>query len=117
MKLTQSEEDRDSLSQVIAMITEVNFKLENQVDRKHFNDIFYKSAMTKVNRQQSLQKLGQLQQSIEDFPKNGPDIASNSSELVYGKCFSCLDHTFPVHLFYQLYMQETGNLNITGLVQ
>ena len=31
--------------------------------------------------------------------------------------FSCLDHTFPVHLFYQLYMQETGNLNITGLVQ
>ena len=34
------------------------------------------------------------------------------------KCiFSCLDHTFPVHLFYQLYMQETGNLNITGLVQ
>ena len=30
--------------------------------------------------------------------------------------FSCLDHTFPVHLFYQLYMQETGNLNITGLV-
>ena len=32
-------------------------------------------------------------------------------------CFSCLDHTFPDHLFYQLYMQETGNLNITGLVQ
>ena len=24
--------------------------------------------------------------------------------------------TFPVHLFYQLYMQETGNLNITSLV-
>ena len=33
------------------------------------------------------------------------------------KYFSCLDHTFPVHLFYQLYMQETGNLNITGPVQ
>ena len=33
------------------------------------------------------------------------------------KLFSCLDHTFPVHLFYQLYMQETSNLNITGLVQ
>ena len=33
--------------------------------------------------------------------------------------FSCLDHTFPVNLFYQLYnMQETGNLNITiGLFQ
>ena len=31
--------------------------------------------------------------------------------------FSCLDHTFPVHLFYLLYMQKTGNLNITGLVQ
>ena len=31
--------------------------------------------------------------------------------------FSCLDYTFPVHLFYQLYMQETSNLNITGLVQ
>ena len=31
--------------------------------------------------------------------------------------FSCLDHTFPVQLFYQLYMQETGNLNITSLVQ
>ena len=31
--------------------------------------------------------------------------------------FSCLDHTFPVHLFYQLYMQETANLNTTGLVQ
>ena len=31
--------------------------------------------------------------------------------------FLCLDHTFPVHLFYQLYIQETGNLNITGLVQ
>ena len=30
--------------------------------------------------------------------------------------FSCLDHTFPVHLFYQLYMQETGILNITGLL-
>ena len=84
MKLTQSEEDRDSLNQVIAMITPLRSKLENKVERKHFNDIFYKSAMTKVNRQQSLQKLGQLQQSIEDFPKNGPDIASNSSELVYG---------------------------------
>ena len=33
------------------------------------------------------------------------------------KLFSCLDHTFPVHLFYQLYMQEAGNLNITSLVQ
>ena len=33
------------------------------------------------------------------------------------KTFPCLDHTFQVHLFYQLYMQETGNLNITGLVQ
>ena len=31
--------------------------------------------------------------------------------------FSCFDHTFPVHLFYQLYMQETGNMNITSLVQ
>ena len=31
--------------------------------------------------------------------------------------FTSLDHTFPVHLFYLLYMQETGNLNITGLVQ
>ena len=31
--------------------------------------------------------------------------------------FSCLDHTFPVHLFYQRYMQETGDLNITSLVQ
>ena len=26
--------------------------------------------------------------------------------------FSSLDHTFPVHFFYQLYMQETGNLNM-----
>ena len=26
-------------------------------------------------------------------------------------------HTIPVHLFYQLYMQETGNLNITSPVQ
>ena len=31
--------------------------------------------------------------------------------------FSCLDHTFPAHLFYQLYKQETSILNITGLVQ
>ena len=31
--------------------------------------------------------------------------------------FSSLGHTFPVHLFYLLYRQETGNLNITGLVQ
>ena len=28
--------------------------------------------------------------------------------------FSCLDNTFPVHLFYQLYMQETAN-NLEGL--
>ena len=33
------------------------------------------------------------------------------------KYFSCLDHTFPVYHFYQLYMQETSNLYITGLVQ
>ena len=30
------------------------------------------------------------------------------------KKFSCLDQPFPVHLFYQLYIQETDNLNITG---
>ena len=34
-------------------------------------------------------------------------------QTVFHCTFSCLDHTFPVHLFYQLYMQETGNLNIT----
>ena len=32
-----------------------------------------------------------------------------------GFIFSCLDHTFPVHLFYQLYMQETCNLNISAV--
>ena len=31
---------------------------------------------------------------------------------VLGNCI-----TFPVHLLDLLYMQETGNLNITGLVQ
>ena len=30
--------------------------------------------------------------------------------------FSSLDHAFPVHLFYLLYLQETDNLKITGLV-
>ena len=29
---------------------------------------------------------------------------------------SCLNQTFPVHLFYQLYMQETGNLMFKLLV-
>ena len=38
-------------------------------------------------------------------------------ELLEEKIFSSLDHTFPVHLFYLLYMQDTSNLNITGLVQ
>ena len=31
--------------------------------------------------------------------------------------FSSLDDNFPVRLFYILYMQETGNLNINSLVQ
>ena len=31
--------------------------------------------------------------------------------------FSCLDHTIPVLLFCQLYIQENSNLNITSLVQ
>lgn len=50
-----------------------------------FSDIFYRSSLNKVSRQQSLQKLGQLQKSIANW--EGPDIASNSSELVHGKIF------------------------------
>ena len=53
-----------------------------------FSDIFYKSSLVKVSRQQSLQKLGQLQQSIANWDRDRDrDIASNSSELVYGKHF------------------------------
>ena len=44
-------------------------------------------------------------------------VSNCATGLLKSKYFSCLDQTFPVHLFYQLYMQETGNLNITGLVQ
>ena len=36
--------------------------------------------------------------------------------MIYVMYFTSLDHTFPVHLFYLLYMQETVNLNITSLV-
>ena len=36
--------------------------------------------------------------------------------MIYVMYFSSLDQTFPFHLFYLLYMQETVNLNITSLV-
>jgi son of sevenless-like protein len=47
----------------------------------NFSDIFHRSSLNKVSRQQALQKLSQLQQSISNW--EGRDIASNSSEIVY----------------------------------
>ena len=42
------------------------------------------------------------------------DFSLKKKNMIYVMYFSSLDHTFPVHLFYLLYMQETGNVNITG---
>ena len=88
MNLTQAKEDADSLKQVAAMITPLQTKLQNMVqshsdlvNKRKPSDIFYKSS--KISRQQSLQKLAHLQQSIANW--DGADIASNSTELVYGK--------------------------------
>merc|ERR1719211_263157 len=87
MKLTQSKEDEDSLKQVVAMITPLQTKLHETIQKANSsikgkpNDIFYRSSLSRVSRQQSLQKLNQLQKSINDW--SGPDIASNSSELVH----------------------------------
>lgn len=87
MTLTQAKEDADSLKQVVAMITPLQMKLHNMVQNadpstiRKPSDIFYRSTLNKVSRQQCLQKLGQLQQSIANW--EGPDIATNSSEVVY----------------------------------
>ena len=45
------------------------------------SDIFYRSSLNRVSRQQQLQKLSQLQKSIDNW--SGVDIASNSSKLVH----------------------------------
>ena len=68
----------------------------------------------RLGRITGLDPSGPLFHSVHESEK-----LSKHDALFVGKkfFFSCLDHTFPVHLFYQLYMQETRNLNITGLVQ
>ena len=87
MNLTQSKEDADSLKQVVAMITPLQTKLQEMIHnadpfiKRKPNEIFYRSSLNKVSRQQSLQKLSVLQKSIANW--EGPDIASNSSELVH----------------------------------
>jgi len=86
MKLTQSKEDEDSLKQVVAMITPLQTKLQDMIHNadpsiKRKNDIFYRSSLNRVSRQQQLQKLSQLQKSIDNW--SGVDIASNSSKLVH----------------------------------
>ena len=59
---------------------------------------------------------GAVRDLTGDDGQYGPDLQPQSTYGLPGNNFSSLDHTFPVHLFYQLYMQETSNLNITGLV-
>lgn len=63
----------------------LSLKYRSQVENFLFfflcSEIFYRSSLNKVSRQQSLQKLSQLQKSIANW--EGPDIASNSSELVH----------------------------------
>ena len=46
-------------------------------------NLYPRCGPNKITRQQSLQKLSQIQQSIVNW--EGKDIASNSSEVVYGK--------------------------------
>jgi len=94
-KLTPYREDRDSLEQVSAMLTPLHNKLTTAATssiavgpvgagitgKRKASDVFHRYGPGRETRQQSLVKLGQLQQSISGW--EGKDIASNSSEMVY----------------------------------
>jgi len=92
-KLTPYSEDKDSLEQVSAMLTPLHNKLttasaNSQVvgpaqagNKRKASDVFHRYGPGRQSRQQSLVKLGQLQQSITGW--EGKDIVANSSEIVY----------------------------------
>jgi len=93
-KLTPYSEDKDSLQQVYAMLTPLKNKLSNADasspallwsslpgSKRKFSDVFQRYGPGRQSRQQSLVKLGQLQQSILGW--EGKDIVANSSEIVY----------------------------------
>jgi len=93
-KLTPYSEDKDSLQQVYAMLTPLKNKLSNADtsspallwsslpgSKRKFSDVFQRYGPGRQSRQQSLVKLGQLQQSIIGW--EGKDIVANSSEIVY----------------------------------
>lgn len=85
-KLTPYTEDKDSLEQVSAMLTPLQNKLSSacsssQALVRKASDVFHRYGPGRQSRQQSLVKLGQLQQSIVGW--EGKDIVANSSEIVY----------------------------------
>jgi len=94
-KLTQNEEERDTLKQVTAMLSPLQNKLHtlcaqstalghiasgSMTKRKH-SEVFHRYGPGRQSRQQSLGRLNQLQQSIVGW--EGKDIVANSSEIVY----------------------------------
>jgi len=91
-KLTPFKEDKDSLEQVSAMLTPLHNELTSacansqaagpsQGSKRKTSDVFHRYGPGRQSRQQSLVKLGQLQQSIVGW--EGKDIVANSSEIVY----------------------------------
>eukprot|EP00092_Neocalanus_flemingeri_P012439 GFUD01013410.1.p1 GENE.GFUD01013410.1~~GFUD01013410.1.p1 ORF type:complete len:1387 (-),score=368.57 GFUD01013410.1:1178-5338(-) len=92
-KLTPHSEDKDSLEQVSAMLTPLHNKLTTACatsqavgpaqsgNKRKASDVFHRYGPGRQSRQQSLVKLGQLQQSITGW--EGKDIVANSSEIVY----------------------------------
>jgi len=92
-KLTPYSEDKDSLEQVSAMLTPLHNKLvtacagsqavcqaQQAGNKRKASDVFQRYGPGRQSRQQSLVKLGQLQQSIQGW--EGKDIVANSSEIV-----------------------------------
>ena len=93
MKATESDEERNTLKQVLSVMTCLQTKLTVTVDRHSGNfgstkrtpgDIFHSLEPNRMSRQQSLQKLSQIQQSITGW--EGPQItASCSKHICEGK--------------------------------
>ena len=84
-KLTNSDEEKEILDQVSAMLGPLKNKLNQLMQgagaaaQRKPGDIFHRGAC-RVSRQEAVHKLHQLQQSIGDW--EGKELVRNSSELI-----------------------------------
>ena len=64
-------------------------------------------AVTKLPQQETELENFESAMNLKEAYKALERAQEELEKMRYVLLFSCLDHTFPVHLFYQLYMQET----------